>query len=109
MESKNKKIDSASKLMHKRYIKGDKKRLENIEQEGKRLEVAQQIFELRSKAGLTQKEFAERVGMKQSVISRLESTDYRGYKVETLERIAKAMNQQLHFHFEPDNISCAYP
>ncbi len=42
--------------------------------------------------------------MKQSVISRLENADYRGYRVDTLERIAQAMNQKLHFHFVPENV-----
>ena len=56
----------------------------------------------------TQKEFADKVGMKQSVISRLESADYRGYRVETLERIAQAMNQELHFHFVSEQAHCAF-
>ena len=105
--SKDQKINSASELMHKRYVKGNKKRLKYIEQEGKRIEIAVQIYNLRKQAGLTQKEFAKRVGMKQSVISRLESADYDGYKVETLERIAHAMNQELHFYFVPEHTPCA--
>ena len=101
MKSKKKKTKSAAGIMHKRYIKGNKKRLKYIEQESKRVEIAQQIYNLRKQVGLNQKEFAERVGMKQSVISRLESADYHGYKVDTLERIAIAMNHELHFHFVP--------
>jgi ribosome-binding protein aMBF1 (putative translation factor) len=107
MESKKKKTSSAVEIMHKRYIKGNKRRLKNIEQEGKRIEIAQQIYTLRKQKGLSQKEFAEKVNMKQSVISRLENADYRGYKVDTLERIAQAMNQELHFHFVPSNMPCA--
>ena len=100
MRPKKKKTSNAVEIMHKRYIKGNKKRLRYIEQETKRVEVAQQIYDIRKQAGLNQKEFAERVGMKQSVISRLENADYRGYKVDTLQRIAQAMNQELHIHFE---------
>ena len=107
MASKKTKSSSAVKIMHKRYIKGSKKRLKYIEQESKRVEIAQQIYNLRKQAGLNQQEFADKVGMKQSVISRLENADYRGYKVNTLERIAQAMNQELHFHFVPENTPCA--
>ena len=108
MESEKKKTSSAVDIMHKRYIKGNKKRLKYIEQEGKRVEIAQQIYKLREQAGLTQKEFADKVGMRQSVISRLEDADYCGYRVETLERIAQAMNQELHFHFVPEHVHCSY-
>ena len=108
MASEKTKTSSAVEIMHKRYIKGSRKRLKYIEKEGKRVEVAQQIYDLRKRAGLSQQEFAKRVGMRQSVISRLESADYRGYRVETLERIAQAMNQELHFHFIPENTPCAF-
>lgn len=102
MESKKKKTSSAVGIMHKRYIKGNKRRLKHIDKEGQRLKIAQQIYDLRTKAGLTQKEFAKRVGMKQSAISRLESTDYRGcYRTATLGRIAKAMNKELQLNFVP--------
>jgi len=40
MESE-KKTSSAVEIMHKRYIKGNKRRLEYIEQESKRVEIAQ--------------------------------------------------------------------
>lgn len=105
MGTKNKKT-SAAEILHKRYIKGNKKRLKNIEQEGKRIEIAQQIYDLRTQRGLSQKEFAQLVGMKQSVISRLESTDYRSYNLNTLERIAQALDHELHLHFVPHNVSC---
>lgn len=106
METTNKKTSSAVDIMHSRYIKGNKKRLKNIEQEGKRIEIAQQIYDLRTQRGLSQKEFAKLVGMKQSVISRLERTDYRSYNLNTLERIAHALDQELHLHFVPHNVSC---
>ena len=110
MRPKKEKTSNAVEIMHKRYIKGDKKRLKYIEKEARRVEVAQAIYNLRKQAGLSQKEFAERVGMKQSVISRLENADYRGYRVETLERIAQAMNQTLHIHFVDagKNLPCAF-
>ena len=41
-------------------------------------EVAQLIYEARTKAGLTQKQLAELIGTKQPVIARLEDADYEG-------------------------------
>src|SRR5690348_4420878 len=40
-------------------------------------EVAQMIYDARTKAGLSQRELAERVGSRQSVIAGLEDADYR--------------------------------
>jgi len=48
------------------------------------LDIAQQIYDLRMKSGLTQKQLAERVGTSTSVISRLEDADYQGYSLSML-------------------------
>jgi len=45
------------------------------------LEVAQMIYDARTKAGLSQRELAELVGSKQSVIARLEDADYDGHSL----------------------------
>jgi transcriptional regulator with XRE-family HTH domain len=57
--------------------------------------IAYQIQALREKFGLTQIEFAEATGKKQSVISRLENTSYGKVTVQTLLDIACAMNVAL--------------
>ena len=43
------------------------------------LEVAQMIYDARTKAGMSQRELAELVGSRQSVIARLEDADYQGH------------------------------
>src|SRR5208337_1366329 len=58
-------------------------------------EVARTIYELREQAGLSQKELADRVETTQSIISRLEDADYEGHSLSMLNRIAKALNQQV--------------
>lgn len=58
-------------------------------------DIAGQVYDLRKKAGLTQKEVAELVGTKQSNIARIESADYKSYSHKTLEKIAKALNARL--------------
>jgi transcriptional regulator with XRE-family HTH domain len=50
--------------------------------------VARKIYELRKRAGLTQKQLAKLVGTTSSVISRLEDADYKGHSLAKLSRIA---------------------
>lgn len=65
------------------------------------VEVAQLIYEARTKAGLTQKQLADLVGTKQPVIARLEDADYEGHSLSMLQRIAHALNQRLEIHLTP--------
>ena len=61
--------------------------------------VAQLIYDVRNKAGLSQAELAERIGTRQSVISRLENADYEGHSLSMLQRIAGALGQTLEIRF----------
>lgn len=63
--------------------------------------VAQQIHDLRRKAGLTQKQLADRIGTKQSVISELEDADYHGHSMAMLHRIAEALHKRVEIRFLP--------
>ena len=63
------------------------------------LEVAQMIYEARTKAGLSQRELAELIGSRQSVIARLEDADYRGHSLSMLQRIGNSLGQQLELRF----------
>ena len=74
-----------------------------IEQEKIRLAIAQKIYDLRTKANLTQKELAHRIGTRQSVISRLEDADYDGYTLKILEKIAEAVNCHIKVDFVPQD------
>lgn len=50
---------------------------------------------MRTEAGLTQSQLAELVGTTQSVISRLEDSDYDGHSLSMLHRIADALEKKL--------------
>ena len=63
--------------------------------------VAQLIYAARNKAGLSQAELADRIGTKQSVISRLEDADYEGHSLSMLHRIAAALGQCIEIRFLP--------
>ena len=94
MKKEKKKVD-AVRILHRRYIGDDAERKASLQEERVNSEVAQMIYELRNEVGLTQKDLAELTGTTQSVISRLEDTDYNGHSLSMLSKIAKALNQKL--------------
>jgi transcriptional regulator with XRE-family HTH domain len=53
------------------------------------------IYQLRTEANLNQKELADLVGTTQSVISRLEDSEYEGHSLGMLEKITKALGHKL--------------
>lgn len=57
------------------------------------------IREARKSAGLTQRELAERLGLKQQFISRLESGEEENPTVETLSKIASVTEKKLSVAF----------
>ena len=61
-------------------------------------EVTRQIVEARLEEGITQRELAERCGMKPSNLSRLENGNGNP-SVETLARIARALGRRLEIRF----------
>jgi transcriptional regulator with XRE-family HTH domain len=63
--------------------------------------IAYQIRGLRKERGLDQAAFGKLVGMKQTAISRLENPDYGNLSVNTLKRIAKALDIALIVRFAP--------
>src|SRR5258708_428697 len=65
------------------------------------LDVAQMIYDARTKAGLSQSELAALIGSKQPVIARLEDADYEGHSLTMLQRIAAALEQRLELRFVP--------
>lgn len=66
-----------------------------------RMSVAEQIYSARRQAGMTQRQLADACGMKQSAIARLESTDYEGHKLDTVRRVAAALNLRVELVFAP--------
>ncbi len=93
---------NAVEILHKRYVRGDAERLKSVEAERLSAEIAKMIFEARKDAGLSQKELADLIGTTQSVISRLEDSDYEGHSLPMLDRIAKALNRRVRISFLKD-------
>lgn len=52
-----------------------------------------QLVEARQAAGLTQEELAERIGVTQAQVARIEKADYDSYTLTTLRKYVKALGQ----------------
>jgi len=68
-------------------------------------EIIRQIILSRNEKKITQKELADRIGIKQSNISRLESGNYNP-SLDFLKKVAFGLGKELHIEFrEPSGIS----
>jgi predicted transcriptional regulator len=86
---------NAVEILRNRYVKNDPKRKASVAAERMNAEIARLLYDMRIEAGLTQEQLAELVGTTQSVISRLEDSDYEGHSLSMLNRIAEAMHKKL--------------
>ena len=73
--------------------------LELLEEERANVHIAQQIYDLRTEAGLSQLQLAKLAGTQPSAICRLEDADYGGHSVAMLQRIALALNRRVQVRF----------
>jgi phage-related protein/DNA-binding XRE family transcriptional regulator len=91
----------AVEIIDRRFFAGRKDLDALYQEESANLEVARKIYDLRTSAGLTQRQLAKRVGTTASVICRLEDADYEGHSLAMLRRIAGALNQRVEIRFVP--------
>lgn len=96
------KKDDLDKLTVK-LLKQDPSLKEEFEKADQAWDIAFQIFDLRQKLRLTQKQLAGLVGTKQSNIARIESADYTSYTLKTLEKVTKALKARLEVRIVPQN------
>ena len=101
--AKQRKFSTASEILYSRYYRGKpKERLAEARAAMASLALGDKIRSLREKAGLTQAQLAKRIGTQPSQISRIEDADYSGHSVETLRRIAGALNATLRIDLVPE-------
>jgi ribosome-binding protein aMBF1 (putative translation factor) len=91
----------ALQYTYDRYIGHDPKLVEQYEEEVINADIARKVYDLRTKAGLSQRELAKRVGTTASVICRLEDADYEGHSLSMLKRIAEALDKRVEIRFLP--------
>ncbi len=101
MTKKREPTTDAVEILHRRYFEGKPKMLALLEEERANAEIARKIYELRTKAGLSQRALAKLVGTTASVICRLEDADYEGHSFSMLRRIATALNRRVEIRFVP--------
>lgn len=86
------------------YQKESFKKNPKLKEEYEKLKFEFQILDLlmeqRIKYGLTQKQLAEKIGTKQSAISRLENGNYNP-TVNFLQKIADALDIEIQMHIVP--------
>ena len=84
-----------------RYIGNDPEQQQAFEEALADYDVARKIYDLRAKAGLSQRELARRIRTTASVICQLEDADYQGHSLLMLRRIAAAMDKRVEIRFVP--------
>lgn len=99
MKTKRKFDSEALQYTYDRFIAGDAEQENAYEQALVDTEVASLIYDLRAKAGLSQRAMAKKVGTTASVICRLEAADYEGHSLAMLRRIAAALDKRVEIRF----------
>jgi ribosome-binding protein aMBF1 (putative translation factor) len=89
----------AARFLYDRYVGTGAALAEAYEQEALNAEIARTIHKLRTRAGLSQRELARRVGTSASAICRLEDADYEGHSLSLLKRIAEALGSRVEVRF----------
>lgn len=86
-----------------KILKKDPSFQEELDKADQAWDIAFKIYDLRKKAELTQTQLAKLVGTKQANIARIESADYTGYTLKTLEKVTKALKAKLEIKIVPAN------
>lgn len=87
------KKDALDQLIGK-FVGDNLERQAMLDEEIVNVEAAQLVYDLRKKAGLSQRELAKKVGTTASVICRMEQADYES-SLPMLRRVAAALNYRL--------------
>ena len=91
------KIGGATLINFSKIIEEEMKNPEfkkGVELEMKKLEMSLAIINLRKKKKISQAKLAEKIGMKQSAVGRIEAGK-QNLTIETLQKIAFALNKEL--------------
>ena len=88
-------------ILDKRYKLNTPARKKSIQKEQEKADIAEKIYNLRIKAGVSQAQLAKKIGTTQSVISRLEDADYDKHGLPILRNIAQALGQRVELRFVP--------
>ena len=102
---KKEKISDAVEILKRRYIKNDPTIEASIEEERINSDVAQMIYALRKEKDMTQADLAKTINTTQSVISRLEDSDYKGHSLAMLQKICIALGRKINITIVKDELN----
>ena len=71
----------------------------HYDEEKQALQLAMKITALREQKGLSQQQLAKLMGTSQQAISRIESGEYEGFTLKTLEKVAEATGMKVKIDF----------
>lgn len=103
MSKKRRLKSKALQFAYDRYIGDDPELAAAFEEELAGAEIAAQIYNLRKRARLSQRQLAAKVGTTASVICRLEDSDYEGHSLSMLKRIGAALGRDIKIIFIPSS------
>jgi predicted XRE-type DNA-binding protein len=84
-----------------RHTKDDPDFAAAVEAELQAMRIEQELVALRNASGLSQRQLAVRLGVKQPVIAKLEAGKTRNIGLQTLVRAVKAMNGRIEVSITP--------
>ena len=99
--TRRRRTTDAIQILHNRYVKNDPEMARMVDEERANMEIARKVYDLRAKAGLSQRALAKLLGTTASVICRLEDADYEGHSLAMLNRVALALNRRVEIRFVP--------
>lgn len=91
----------ALQFTYDRYVGDDPELAAAFEEDLAAADIATQIYNLRKRARLSQRQLAAKVGTTASAICRLEDSDYEGHSLSMLKRIATALGRDVKILFVP--------
>jgi ribosome-binding protein aMBF1 (putative translation factor) len=97
--AKTRRTSDGVKILNARYLQADAGLAPLVVAARAEFDVAGKIHDLRTKAGLSQRDLAKLVKTTASVICRLEDADYEGHSLAMLHRIAAALNRRVEIRF----------
>jgi DNA-binding XRE family transcriptional regulator len=71
----------------------------HYDEEKQALQLAMKIAAMREQKGLSQQQLAKLMGTSQQAISRIESGEYEGFTLKTLEKVAEATGMKVKIDF----------
>ncbi|MBI2827058.1 MAG: XRE family transcriptional regulator [Planctomycetia bacterium] len=98
---KSRRTTDGIQILRRRYLKHDAEMAHLVEEQRANMDIARKIYELRERAGLSQRALAKLIGTTASVVCRLEAADYDGHSLAMLNRIAAALDRRVEIRFLP--------